>query len=255
MIDSWLSIIYFKLDRVRVKFFIKFGHSLNSNTMKINKTIYAALAVLFTCLVTNARAQNSLFTIEHEKVHVLYTYIDNPIKVTGTAKIDSLAIEGGGKSSVTKGEGASSYIVRVSAPGMAKLNVYAKGKIVDSREYRVKVLPAPYTAIGTRGLYGKDFYADGDSITVKEISKLSSIRCYRSDFEYDGENEVTGFVIDKISKEGTTSSLEIKGESISNETVSWLMDVQPGSKIFFRNVKADVLGSRRTIQSVQLIVK
>jgi len=228
--------------------------------MKINKNIYAPLVVLFTCLALNARAQNSLFTIEHEKVHVLYTYIDNPIKVTGTAKFDSLAIEGAGKGSVTKGDNPDSYVIRLlnwttNSKKTVKLNVYSKGKIVDSREYRVKVLPAPFTAIGTRGLYGKDFYADGDSITVKEIYKLSSIRCYRSDFEYDGKNEVTGFVIDKVSKEGTTSSLEIKGESISNETVSWLMDVQPGSKIFFRNVKADVLGSRRIIQNVQLIVK
>ena len=223
--------------------------------MKINKTIYTALAVLFTCLGINARAQNSLFTIEHEKVHVLYTYIDNPIKVTGTAKFDSLAIEGGGKSSVTKGEGASSYIVRVSAPGMAKLNVYSKGKILDSREYRVKVLPSPFTAIGSQGIYGEDYYSDGDSISLEKISQLYSVRCYKSDFVYDGKNEVTGFVIDKISKEGTTVSMEIKGESIGNETRLWLLNVQPGTKMLFRNVNAEIMGSRRVLPSVQLIVK
>ena len=215
--------------------------------MKINKTIYAALAVLFTCLGINARAQNSLFTIEHEKVHVLYTYIDNPIKVTGTAKIDSLAIEGGGKSSVTKGEGASSYIVRVSSPGTAKLNVYSKGKIVDSREYRVKVLPSPRTIIGN--------HLDGDSLTKQEISELISIECVESDFEFDGKKEVTGFVIDKISKKGKTTSLEIKGESISTETRAWLLDTEPGTKIVFRDLRADVLGRIVPLQSVHFIVK
>ena len=215
--------------------------------MKINKTIYAALAVLFTCLGINARAQNSLFTIEHEKVHVLYTYIDNPIKVTGTAKIDSLAIEGGGKSSVTKGEGASSYIVRVSSPGTAKLNVYSKGKIVDSREYRVKVLPSPRTIIGN--------HLDGDSLTKQEISELISIECVESDFVFDGKKEVTGFVIDKISKKGKTTSLEIKGESISTETRAWLLDTEPGTKIVFRDLRADVLGRIVPLQSVHFIVK
>ena len=215
--------------------------------MKINKTIYAALAVLFTCLGINARAQNSLFTIEHEKVHVLYTYIDNPIKVTGTAKFDSLAIEGGGKSSVTKGEGASSYIVRVSALGMAKLNVYSKGKVVDSREYRVKVLPSPRTIIGN--------HLDGDSLTKQEISELISIECVESDFVFDGKKEVTGFVIDKISKKGKTTSLEIKGESISKERRAWLLDTEPGTKIVFRDLRADVLGRIVPLHSVHFIVK
>ena len=215
--------------------------------MKINKTIYAALAVLFTCLGTNTRAQNSLFTIEHEKVHVLYTYIDNPIKVTGTAKIDSLAIEGGGKSSVTKGEGASSYIVRVSAPGKVKLNVYAKGKVVDSRDYMVKVLPSPRTIIGN--------HLGGDSLTKQEISELISIECVESDFVFDGKKEVTGFVIDKISKKGKTTSLEIKGESISTETRAWLLDTEPGTKIVFRDLRADVLGRIVPLQSVHFIVK
>lgn len=223
--------------------------------MKINKTIYAALAVLFACLGINARAQNSLFTIEHEKVHVLYTYIDNPIKVSGTAKFDSLAIEGGVKGSVIKGEGASSYIVRVSSPGMVKLNVYSKGKVVDSREYRVKVLPAPYTAIGIRGVDGKDFYADGDSLTIKEISKLSSIRCYRSDFEYDGISEVLGFGIDKVLSNGSVLSLELKGESISNETRAWLLKAEPGTKIVFRGITAEILGSWSALPSIEFIVK
>ena len=214
--------------------------------MKINKTIYAALAVLFTCLGTNTRAQNSLFTIEHEKVHVLYTYIDNPIKVTGTAKIDSLAIEGGGKSSVTKGEGASSYIVRVSSPGTAKLNVYSKGKIVDSREYVVKVLPSPRTIIGN--------HLDGDTLTKNEILELRSIECVGSDFLLDGKKEVTGFVIEKITSSSILSK-EIKGESISTETTTWLLDSKSGTKIVFRDITADVLGTRRILGSMQFIVK
>ena len=215
--------------------------------MKINKTIYTALAVLFACLGTNARAQNSLFTIEHEKVHVLYTYIDNPIKVSGTAKFDSLAIEGGVKGSVTKGEGASSYIVRVSAPGKAKLNVYANGKVVYSREYRVKVLPSPRTIIGN--------HLDGDSLTKQEISELISIECVESDFVFDGKKEVTGFVIDKISKKGKRTSLEIQGESISTETRAWLLDTKPGTKIVFRYLRADVLGRIVPLQMVHFIVK
>ena len=220
--------------------------------MKINKTIYAALAVLFTCLGINARAQNSLFTIEHEKVHVLYTYIDNPIKVTGTAKFDSLAIEGGVKGSVTKGDNPNSYVIRLlnwttNSKKTIKLNVYSNGKVVDSREYRVKVLPSPRTIIGN--------HLDGDSLTKQEISELISIECVESDFVFDGKKEVTGFVIDKISKKGKTTSLEIKGESISTETRAWLLDTEPGTKIVFRDLRADVLGRIVPLQSVHFIVK
>jgi hypothetical protein len=214
--------------------------------MKINKTIYAALAVLFACLGINARAQNSLFTIEHEKVHVLYTYIDNPIKVMGTAKFDSLAIEGGVKGSVTKGEGASSYVVRVSSPGTAKLNVYSKGKIIDSREYRVKVLPSPRTIIGN--------HSDGDTLTLEEISQLKSVSCMSADFVFDGKMEVTSFVIEK-STERSLLSVEIKGESISNETRAWLLDSKPGTKIVFRDLRANVLDRIVPLQSVHFIVK
>lgn len=232
--------------------------------MKINKTIYAILPVLFACLCINARAQNSLFTIEHEKVHVLYSNFENPLKIVSFQKFDSLTVEYDyyvpiyaderdkdrnviildstlmkGVGSVKKGASENSFTVEVSYGVKARLNFHLHGKVIESRDYKILVVPELVLKLGNA-------CSSDAEIALEELRKIKGLTCEKIDWEYEEQYEITRF---ELSIVGPSKINTFRGTTglFSQEMLDALSKVKVGDKVYVESVVAEIGGMQRPI--------
>ena len=226
--------------------------------MKINITIYAALIVLFTCLGINACAQNSLFTIEHEKVHVLYSNFENPLKIASAQKFDSLTVEYDyyfpiyadkrdkdrnyilldstlmkGIGSVTKGASENSYIVKVRYGVNARLNFHLDGKVIESRDYKIIHVPDPVVKLGNLG-------SSDAAITLEELRNIKSLTCEKIDWEFEEQYEITTFEMAIVNPALSISLRNWEGAQFTQEMLDALSKVKVGDKLYIERIRVSL---------------
>ncbi|RAJ75461.1 gliding motility-associated protein GldM [Chitinophaga dinghuensis] len=175
----------------------------------------------------------SATSISADKMNVLYIGVQNPISITAAgvpAEAVSASLAGGG--SITK-KGAGSYIVSVSSPGTAVINVVANmgGKTMSlgKKEFRVKRVPDPSLQVGTY---------KGGSVKAAEFKNQQGLRAVLEDFEFEGvKYDVVSYRVGiesrgKEYQEGDASSPYFP----SNLTGS-IRALRPGDIVHIENVK------------------
>lgn len=221
--------------------------------------------VFLTAACATAYSQTGQVAFELEKMYVLYRGLDNPIKIVGNSKIDSITIFSGKsyqynyddygvikdsslveiKSNIIKVEESNSYIIQPGNTNFCELRVFSNGQVIDSRSYRVKSVPWPIVMIGTK--------RDGETVKISEIASISSIRCVLENFDFDVTWEITEFEVSKMTK-GKWSTRYESGSAISSDLKAWLMDAKPNDVIYFEIKVNGSDGSTRAFPDVILKV-
>ena len=193
-------------------------------------------------------SQTPQVAIELEKINVLYIGLDNPVKIISNVNYDSVTVYNGKSYSykyndlheitdstlvdnsckIYKSEGDNSYLIQPSSSSnFCELKVYLKGKVIESRKFRVKRVPLAKIIIENVQI--------GKTIKKSELSLLSSLQC-EIDIDYDVKFSVISFDISKSVK-GKYFERRINGNTISSETKLWLNDLSPKDKLIFENIK------------------
>lgn len=174
----------------------------------------------------------STTSISADKMNVLYIGLKNPISISAAgvpAESVSASISAG---SMIK-EGAGNYLVTVTNPGRAIINVVAnvdgKPKSMGSKEFRVKRVPDPILKVGMNKsgvMKAADFKVQG------------GLRADLEDFEFEGvKYDVIGYRVGIDAKgrdyvEGDASSAYFPAN-----VQAAVRSLRPGDQVYFDNVK------------------
>lgn len=174
----------------------------------------------------------SATSISADKMNVLYIGLQNPISISAAgvpAEQVSASISGGNMTKRASGE----YIVTVSQPGKAVINVVAnidgKTKSLGQKEFRVKRVPDPVLKVGVN---------KGGSMKAADFKVQGGLRADLEDFEFEGvKYEVIGYRVGISAKgkeyqEGDATSAYFPGNVAGS-----IRSLRPGDEVFFENVK------------------
>lgn len=136
------------------------------------------------------------------------------------------------------------YIVTVSQPGKAVINVVAnidgKTKSLGQKEFRVKRVPDPVLKVGVN---------KGGSMKAADFKVQGGLRADLEDFEFEGvKYEVIGYRVGISAKgkeyqEGDATSAYFPGSVAAS-----IRSLRPGDEVFFENVK--VKGPDNVVRSM-----
>lgn len=182
-------------------------------------------------------------SISADKMNVLYIGLQNPISISAAgvpAEQVSASITGG---NMTK-RGSGEYIVTVSQPGKAVINVVAnidgKTKSLGQKEFRVKRVPDPVLKVGVN---------KGGSMKAADFKVQGGLRADLEDFEFEGvKYEVIGYRVGISAKgkeyqEGDATSAYFPGSVTAS-----IRALRPGDEVYFENVK--VKGPDNVVRSM-----
>ncbi|HEY8959465.1 gliding motility protein GldM [Chitinophaga sp.] len=185
----------------------------------------------------------SATSISADKMNVLYIGLQNPISISAAgvpAEQVSASISGGNMTKRASGE----YIVTVSQPGKAVINVVAnidgKTKSLGQKEFRVKRVPDPVLKVGVN---------KGGSMKAADFKVQGGLRADLEDFEFEGvKYEVIGYRVGISAKgkeyqEGDATSAYFPGSVAAS-----IRSLRPGDEVFFENVK--VKGPDNVVRSM-----
>lgn len=217
-------------------------------------------------LFGGVNAQNIAF--EQEKVHVLYSNFENPLKIASAQKFDSLTVEYDyyfpvyadkrdkdgnyilldntlmkGIGSVTKGASENSYIVEVRYGVKARLNFHLDGKVIESRDYKIIHVPDPVVKLGNLG-------SSDAAITLEELRNIKSLTCEKIDWEFEEQYEITAFEMGIVNPASSISWQNREGAQFTQEMLDALSKVKVGDKLFIENIKVSFGGERRLSNSI-----
>ena len=174
----------------------------------------------------------STTSISADKMNVLYIGLQNPISISAAgvpAEQVSASITGG---NIAK-RGSGEYIVTVSQPGKAVINVVAnidgKTKSLGQKEFRVKRVPDPVLKVGMN---------KGGSMKAADFKVQGGLRADLEDFEFEGvKYEVIGYRVGISAKgkeyqEGDATSAYFPGSVAAS-----IRSLRPGDEVYFENVK------------------
>ena len=174
----------------------------------------------------------STTSISADKMNVLYIGLQNPISISAAgvpAEQVSASISGG---NIAK-RGSGEYIVTVSQPGKAVINVVAnidgKTKSLGQKEFRVKRVPDPVLKVGMN---------KGGSMKAADFKVQGGLRADLEDFEFEGvKYEVIGYRVGISAKgkeyqEGDATSAYFPGSVAAS-----IRSLRPGDEVYFENVK------------------
>ncbi|PSL49599.1 gliding motility-associated protein GldM [Chitinophaga niastensis] len=174
----------------------------------------------------------STTSISADKMNVLYIGLQNPISISAAgvpAEQVSASISGG---NMTK-RGSGEYLVTVSQPGKAVINVVAtvdgKTKSLGQKEFRVKRVPDPVLKVGAN---------KGGSMKAADFKVQGGLRADLEDFEFEGvKYEVIGYRVGISAKgkeyqEGDATSAYFPGNVAAS-----IRSLRPGDEVYFENVK------------------
>jgi len=179
-------------------------------------------------------------SVSADAVKVLYVGLDNPITISGgakgaeavTARIDNGSIRnnGGGK-----------YMVNVSSPGNATINVTMDGKTTPFN-FRVKNVPLPIPMIGNSG---------GGSVSANAFKANQGLRAELKDFVFEGvKYTVTNYVIICTGKGFESTGYKyasVNGAYFNAEAKQYIEMCRPGSSVIFQNIVVNGPGGSRRI--------
>ncbi|HVI43594.1 MAG TPA: gliding motility protein GldM [Chitinophaga sp.] len=174
----------------------------------------------------------STTSISADKMNVLYIGLQNPISISAAgvpAEAVSASINGG---NITK-RGSGEYIVTVSQPGKAVINVVAnidgKTKSLGQKEFRVKRVPDPVLKVGVN---------KGGNMKAADFKVQGGLRADLEDFEFEGvKYEVVGYRVGVSAKGKEYQEGEANSAYFPSNIVSSIRALRPGDEVYFENVK------------------
>jgi hypothetical protein len=194
------------------------------------------VAWLATCLFANAetkimrvRKESSSFTVELEKMNVMYIGVENPILIgySGFCKPIVKVTDGYVKEGNTKGR----FLVQVTKPNVSTLSLYVKSgrreKLIGEKKIRVKRIPDPTAFVA--GL--KDGF-------VKRSALLAApfVVCKLENFDFDLVLKVRSFVL-SVNVAGEYKSYLSTGNAFSMDQLLAISKLKNNSKIYFEDIK------------------
>ncbi|RYY64538.1 MAG: hypothetical protein EOO13_18370 [Chitinophagaceae bacterium] len=223
------------------------SHDVPINVQFINKkgqVKYKAYTLSFT--VGQANASVSL-----DKMNVLYTGIDNPIRIAATGGGDdklTVSIEGG-RGMIAK-LGSGRYNVRVnSITDECIITVSVDDKIAGRSLFRVREIPLPVGKVGS--------FESGDSISRSAFLAQSEVVAGMKDFPFDLHHVVTGFTL-TIHKQGSgTRIVNNKGGMFSMEAKKIMQEaLLPGVMVTISNLYGKAMdGEERRLLPLVYFIK
>ena len=214
------------------------------------------LSILIVFLFLKANNFLSQTSFELSKMNVLYAGLDNPIRVTSEQAFDSLYLDNATISenleSKNEKNGAVSvkYIINTRMNNKEKemekrkLELYKNGKVISSREVRIKRIPDPICAL--------DAYESGANIpkvVLKTVSRLFAKK--PSGFDLYATYSVTKWTVTILNKDQTMTASG-NGGVLSAAGQSLLSKAEHESKIFF---DLNILAPDKTTRKVFMTFK
>jgi gliding motility-associated protein GldM len=173
-------------------------------------------------------------TISATKMNVFYIGVDNPVDISaaGVAR-DQINASITNGSIVKKG---SEWIVRVTKPGKATVNVSAKlevdGEMTTKRmgamDFRVKRIPTPIAEVA-----GKT----GGAIGKGQLGAQLGIIAKMENFEFDVRVVVSSYEFSYVQSNGLTKDIKVDGPSFTETIKGVIRQLKPGSRVTFDNIK------------------
>ncbi|PUZ26856.1 gliding motility-associated protein GldM [Chitinophaga costaii] len=170
----------------------------------------------------------SATSISADKMNVLYIGVQNPISITAAGvpaeKVEA-SVTGG---SIAK-KAAGQFLVTVSAPGKANINVSADGKTLSSKEFRVKFIPDPVLKVG----FNKSGY-----MKASEFKVQGGLRADLENFEFEGvKYDVVGYRIGIDAKGKDYAEGDANSAYFPSTVKATIASLKPGDQVYFDNVK------------------
>ncbi len=188
----------------------------------------------FTQKFTVATRPDHVPVVSADKMNVFYIGVDNPIScsITGIRSDQmNVSISGGGGNAQSKGAGA--YVVRVTSPGKAQVNLSGKSKdgkpVSGSKEFRVKYIPDPTPVIG-----GKNGGAMGTGEWKAQLGVVAELK----DFDFDAKFNVTGFDMTLSQKNADLQTCQNSGAKFNGSCATLQQGAKVNSVYYLDNIKA-----------------
>ena len=165
--------------------------------------------------------------IAPQSLNVLYTGLDNPVRVfAGGADPASVVLEGPG---VRKGEEAGIWIVKPESPGNTILRVRGTapgGQLIRGEAtFSARRVPEPDVYVGGRA----------DGVLVKSsITAQSGIAARHDDFLLDAGYSIRGFELVYTPEYGSPVASKTPGNKFTPEMMTILNRTKPGDRLIFR---------------------
>ncbi|HEY4788775.1 MAG TPA: GldM family protein [Bacteroidales bacterium] len=156
--------------------------------------ITVSLVLFFQIGMKAVHGQNNadiVTAIEPVNLNIFYLGIDNPVKIAASGfKTSELQV------STDNGlihERNGNYIFNPVRLGKATVTVMARGKVIQKKEFRVKMVRDPFAAVmTTRVVQG---FKTGGNISKDELLQAGGIRTIIFDFYFDVEFKVVSFIL------------------------------------------------------------
>jgi gliding motility-associated protein GldM len=188
----------------------------------------------FTQKFTVATRPDHVPVVSADKMNVFYIGVDNPIScsITGIRSDQmNVSISGGGGNAQSKGAGA--YVVRVTSPGKAQVNLSGKSKdgkpVSGSKEFRVKYIPDPTPVIA-----GKNGGAMGTGEWKAQLGVVAELK----DFDFDAKFNVTGFDMTLSQKNADLQTCQNSGAKFNGSCATLQQGAKVNSVYYLDNIKA-----------------
>lgn len=173
--------------------------------------------------------------VSADKMNVFYIGVENPITASITGIRDdavSVSISGGG-GQVRKAGGAGQYVVTVSTPGKANVNLSGKSKdgspVSGQKEFRVKYIPDPIPELG-----GKS----GGALKTGELKAQMGIAAVLKDFDFDAKFQVEGFEITLAERGQDLLTCTNSGSKFGGQCQGLIDRAKVGSIYYIDNIRA-----------------
>ncbi|TWI91436.1 type IX secretion system motor protein PorM/GldM [Chitinophaga japonensis] len=174
----------------------------------------------------------STTSISADKMNVLYIGLPNPISISA-AGVPAESVNASISVGNIRKQGAGNYIVTVTNPGRAIINVTAnvdgKTKSLGSKEFRVKMIPDPVLKVGMNKsgvMKAADFKVQGGLRADLENFEFEGVRydvvSYRVGIESRGRDYVEG---------------DANSAYFPSSVVPAIRSLRAGDQVYFDNVK------------------
>lgn len=174
----------------------------------------------------------STTSISADKMNVLYIGLPNPISISA-AGVPAESVNASISVGNIRKQGAGNYVVTVTNPGRAIINVVAnvdgKTKSLGSKEFRVKMIPDPVLKVGMNKsgvMKAADFKVQGGLRADLENFEFEGVKydvvSYRVGIEARGRDYVEG---------------DANSAYFPSNVVAAIRSLRAGDQVYFDNVK------------------
>jgi len=174
----------------------------------------------------------STTSISADKMNVLYIGLANPISISA-AGVPAESVNASISVGNIRKQGAGNYVVTVTNPGRAIINVVAnvdgKTKSLGSKEFRVKMIPDPVLKVGMNKsgvMKAADFKVQGGLRADLENFEFEGVKydvvSYRVGIEARGKDYVEG---------------DANSAYFPSNVVAAIRSLRAGDQVYFDNVK------------------